>query len=126
MTALRKFFTLFFAASALFFAAHLKNILGDDASMSAKKKDPDFDAKLTELQRIVARLEGENLPLETGVALFKEGVALAKSCRKQLEAAKNEVMLSSKGLLEPFDLDADAAKQSQDQDRGENDEGLPF
>lgn len=94
--------------------------------MSAKKKEPDFDAKLTELQRIVARLEGENLPLETGVVLFKEGVALASSCRKQLEAAKNEVMLSSKGLLEPFDLHADAAKQSQDQDCGENNEGPSF
>jgi len=70
--------------------------------MCAKKKEPGFDHRLAELQRIVTRLEQEDLPLENGVALFKEGVALAKSCRKQLETARNEVMVLSQGLLEPL------------------------
>jgi exodeoxyribonuclease VII small subunit len=92
--------------------------------MTAKKKEPGFDAKLDELRRIVARLEGEDLPLEEGVALFKEGVALAKSCRKQLESAKNEVMLSSKGLLEPFELDD--AENGQERDDKDEDAGASF
>ncbi len=92
--------------------------------MSAKKKEQAFDAKLAELQRIVTKLESEDLPLETGVSFFKEGVALAKSCRKQLEAAKNEVMLSSRGLLEPFEADTDTGKPPQDFEA--DDEGLPF
>lgn len=92
--------------------------------MTAKKKEPGFDANLAELQRIVTRLESEDLPLEAGVALFKEGVALAKSCRRQLETAKNEVMLSSKGLLEPLDLEADAP--GRDRDAGDADESLSF
>jgi exodeoxyribonuclease VII small subunit len=87
--------------------------------MTAKKKEPGFDARLAELRRIVARLEGEDLPLEEGVTLFKEGVALAKTCRKQLESAKNEVMLSSKGLLEPFELDDGENGQERD-DKDEN------
>lgn len=95
-----------------------------DFVMTAKKKEPGFDAKLAELQRITARLENEDLPLETGLALFKEGVVLAKACRKQLEAAKNEVTLCSKGLLEPF-APHDA---NPDKDNGgdDGDEGLPF
>lgn len=92
--------------------------------MTAKKKEPGFDANLTELQRIVTRLESEDLPLEAGVALFKEGVALAKSCRRQLETAKNEVTLSSKGLLEPLDMEADAP--GRDRDVGDADESLSF
>lgn len=92
--------------------------------MTAKKKEPSFDANLAELQRIVTRLESEDLPLEAGVTLFKEGVALAKSCRRQLETAKNEVMLSSKGLLEPLDLEADTL--GRDRDAGDADESLSF
>lgn len=92
--------------------------------MSAKKKEPGFDAKLAELRRIVARLESEDLPLEDGVALFKEGVALAKSCRNQLEAAKNEVMLFSKGLLEPFELEGDADGPKRDEK--DKDEDVSF
>lgn len=92
--------------------------------MTAKKKEPGFDANLAELQRIVTRLESEDLPLEAGVTLFKEGVALAKSCRRQLETAKNEVMLSSKGLLEPLDLEADTL--GRDRDAGDADESLSF
>ena len=71
--------------------------------MPPKKKEPGFDARLAELQDIVARLENEDLSLEAGVALFKEGVVLARACRKQLESAKNEVMVLSQGLLEPFE-----------------------
>ena len=92
--------------------------------MTAKKKEPGFDEKLAALQRIVAKLENEDLPLETGVALFKDGVALSKACRKQLEAARNEVMICSKGLLEPFA--ADEAGQDTDIRADHGDEGLPF
>ncbi|WP_045223060.1 exodeoxyribonuclease VII small subunit [Desulfonatronum thioautotrophicum] len=71
--------------------------------MCAKTKQPGFDANLSELQRIVSRLENEDLPLETGVGLFKEGVALAQNCRKLLESARNDVMVLSQGLQEPLD-----------------------
>ncbi|HDQ39410.1 MAG TPA: exodeoxyribonuclease VII small subunit [Desulfonatronum sp.] len=92
--------------------------------MTAKKKEPGFDDKLAELQRIVAKLENEDLPLETGVALFKDGVALSKACRQQLETAKNEVMICSKGLLEPFA--AEETGQNKDMSADHGDEGLPF
>ncbi|TVQ95815.1 MAG: exodeoxyribonuclease VII small subunit [Desulfovibrionales bacterium] len=71
--------------------------------MCAKTKQPGFDANLSELQRIVKRLEDEDLPLEAGVGLFKEGVALAQNCRKLLDSAKNDVMVLSQGLQHPMD-----------------------
>lgn len=90
-----------------------------------KKKEPGFDARLAELQGIVARLESEDLPLEAGVALFKEGVVLAKTCRGQLESAKNEVLILSQGLLEPFDQEEPAAAP-QSAELENEDEGVPF
>jgi exodeoxyribonuclease VII small subunit len=92
--------------------------------MPPKKKEPGFDARLAELQSIVARLENEDLPLEAGVDLFKEGVVLAKSCRKQLESARNEVMVLSQGLLEPFEQEDSADPQSAVSEN--DDEGIPF
>lgn len=93
--------------------------------MCAKTKEPGFDAKLGELQRIVSRLENEDLPLESGVALFKEGVALAKNCRKQLESARNEVMVLSQGLLEPFNPEVPVV-DSQSGEPEVTNESIPF
>ncbi len=93
-------------------------------TVKKKKQEPGFDDRLAELQRIVVKLENEELPLEDGVALFKEGVTLAKACRKQLEAAKNEVMVSVKGLLEPFA--PDGLGRDKDNSVDDGDEGLPF
>ncbi|PTN37057.1 exodeoxyribonuclease VII small subunit [Desulfonatronum sp. SC1] len=93
--------------------------------MPPKKKEPGFDARLAELQGIVARLENEDLPLEAGVALFKEGVVLAKTCRKQLESAKNEVLVLSQGLLEPFEPE-DPAADPQPAVSENDDESIPF
>ncbi len=64
--------------------------------MSAKKtkKEQPFDAKLKRLAAIVEQLEEGDLPLEDGVALFKEGQALSKACSLMLENARNEVKLA--------------------------------
>ncbi|GAB6178020.1 exodeoxyribonuclease VII small subunit [Desulfobaculum senezii] len=79
----------------------------------AKKKD-DFESQLAKLQKIVQDLENGELPLEKGVALFREGVELAKSCRKRLEEAKNEVSLLTEEGLKDFHPEEgdDAAKES--------------
>lgn len=69
----------------------------------AGKKTEDFESRLERLGKIVEELEKGDLPLERGVALYKEGRALAKSCRDQLEAAKNEVKVVSGGVLSEFE-----------------------
>ncbi|NJB69381.1 exodeoxyribonuclease VII small subunit [Desulfobaculum xiamenense] len=72
----------------------------------AKRKD-DFEAQLLRLQQIVQELEGGEQPLERGVALFREGVELAKACRKRLEEARNEVSLLTADGLKEFQTEDD-------------------
>lgn len=66
------------------------------------KKKVDFETQLTKLQQIVQDLEDGDLQLEKGVSLFKEGVELAKDCRKRLNEAKNEVSLLTEEGLKDF------------------------
>jgi len=73
------------------------------------KKKQDFEARLARLKEIVERLETGELPLEDGLALFKEGVELAGACREQLEKAKNEVKLLTDGKLAEFRAEEDDA-----------------
>ena len=41
----------------------------------------DFEAALTELERIVQALETGRLPLETALQRYQQGVALVRRCR---------------------------------------------
>ena len=73
------------------------------------KKQETFEDSLARLSAIVEELEAGEVPLEKGVALFKEGVALAAACRKRLEQARNEVSVVRGGLeqnLPPVGEDA--------------------
>ncbi|WP_156939623.1 exodeoxyribonuclease VII small subunit [Desulfocurvus vexinensis] len=61
-----------------------------------------FEASMARLREIVEKLEGGDLPLEEGVTLFREGVALARSCRERLDKARNEVTILADGVLRDF------------------------
>lgn len=63
-----------------------------------------FEDRMQRLSTIVETLEKGELPLEEGVALFKEGLLLAKGCREQLETARNEVSVYQDGLLREFSI----------------------
>ncbi|WP_243545275.1 exodeoxyribonuclease VII small subunit [Pseudodesulfovibrio tunisiensis] len=62
-----------------------------------------FEHRLERLREIVERLERGDLPLEEGVALYKEGLVLSKECGRQLDAARHEVRIVSEGLVREFD-----------------------
>lgn len=62
-----------------------------------------FESRLDRLKEIVDRMERGDLPLEEGVALYKEGLELAKGCGKQLESARHEVKIVSEGLVREFE-----------------------
>ena len=70
--------------------------------MAKKKEEPGFEEKLQRLGVIVRALEAGDCPLEQGVALYKEGLALAASCREQLDKARHDVEIYRQGLLIPF------------------------
>ncbi|XXJ18702.1 exodeoxyribonuclease VII small subunit [Desulfovibrio caledoniensis] len=63
-----------------------------------------FEDRLERLKLVVEQLERGDLPLEEGVALYKEGLELVKACGKQLETARHEVKLVSEGLVREFDV----------------------
>ena len=66
--------------------------------MAAKTKGG-FEGSLERLEAIVEELQGEELPLETRLKRFEEGVALVRECKKALEQAtkKVEVLVKSSG-----------------------------
>lgn len=67
-----------------------------------------FEQRLERLQQVVERLEGSDLPLEESVSLYKEGLALGKACREQLDKARNEVrILAEDGGFTPFEVRCD-------------------
>ena len=70
------------------------------------KKKLSFEEAMERIEAIVEQLEQEEAPLETVVALYKEGLGLSAYCREKLTAAEGEIVLLRKeaGLWqeEPF------------------------
>jgi exodeoxyribonuclease VII small subunit len=66
-----------------------------------------FEECLQRLEKIVQELEKGDVPLETSLTLFEEGMNLSTACRKELEQAegKVEILLKKNGKLqaEPFE-----------------------
>ena len=69
-----------------------------------KKEDAHetFEARFARLQDIVKTLEGGALPLDQGVALFKEGMALSSACREQLDKARHEITILTRDGPMPY------------------------
>ena len=74
----------------------------------AKKAGKSFEEQLERLQDIVQELERADLALEKNVALYKEGCALARSCKEMLEHARHEISLCGEdGGQTPFAREQD-------------------
>ena len=69
-----------------------------------KKEDANetFEARFARLQEVVRTLESGALPLDQGVALFKEGMALSSACREQLDKARHEITILTKDGPMPY------------------------
>ena len=52
---------------------------------------PNFEVALKRLEEIVKKLEGGDLPLDTALELFEEGIQLSRFCNTTLEAAERRV-----------------------------------
>jgi exodeoxyribonuclease VII small subunit len=70
----------------------------------------DFEKAFQQLEKIVARLEGEELSLDESLKLFEEGISLSRFCHQKLEEVekKIEMILSdAKGepMTQPFESD---------------------
>jgi len=50
-----------------------------------------FEVSLAELEKIVAKLEDGDLPLEQSLELFEKGIKLSRECRSRLANAERRI-----------------------------------
>ena len=64
---------------------------------------PTFESALAELEAIVDRMEGGELPLKDALAAYKRGAELLQFCQSALKDAQQEVLVLEKGVLKAFE-----------------------
>jgi exodeoxyribonuclease VII small subunit len=60
---------------------------------------PGFEEQLSELEKIVEKLERGDLTLEENVSLFERGMTLSNACKKDLASAESRIQQ----VLDPKD-----------------------
>ena len=76
--------------------------------MAAARRPNEFEKAFQNLEKIVQRLESEELPLDESLQLFEEGVRLSRFCHQRLEEVEKKIELilaDAKGqpVVEPFE-----------------------
>ena len=76
-----------------------------------------FEAALAELEGIVARMEGGQLPLAESLAAYQRGAVLLQYCQAALKDAQQQVQVLERGVLIAFasaepDAESNAADRS--------------
>jgi exodeoxyribonuclease VII small subunit len=70
-----------------------------------------FEDQLSELEKVVAKLEQGDLSLEENVSLFERGMQLSDDCKKHLASAESRIQLlldpKADGPVRVVDLDVD-------------------
>jgi exodeoxyribonuclease VII small subunit len=74
----------------------------------ATRRPNDFEKSFQDLEKIVQRLEGEELPLDESLQLFEQGIRLSRFCHQRLEEVEKKIELilaDAKGapVTEPFE-----------------------
>jgi exodeoxyribonuclease VII small subunit len=67
---------------------------------------PSFENALSELEDLVATMEGGQLPLAESLAAYKRGAALLAYCQAALKDAQQQVEVLEKGVLKAFKPEA--------------------
>ncbi|HEY0859069.1 MAG TPA: exodeoxyribonuclease VII small subunit [Albitalea sp.] len=61
-----------------------------------------YEQALSELERLVAAMEGGQLPLDQLLESYQRGAELLKLCRARLEAVEQQVKVLENGELKPW------------------------
>ena len=77
----------------------------------------EFEKAFQQLETIVQRLEGEELPLDESLQLFEEGIRLSRFCNQKLEEVEKKIELilaDSKGqpVTEPFEPEEESEEDA--------------
>lgn len=76
--------------------------------MAARSRSNEFEKAFQDLEKIVQRLEAEELPLDESLQLFEQGIKLSRFCHQRLEEVEKKIELilaDAKGqpVTEPFE-----------------------
>ncbi|MFO1302628.1 MAG: exodeoxyribonuclease VII small subunit [Burkholderiales bacterium] len=77
--------------------------------MSESAPPKDFETALAELERIVASMEGQQMPLADSLAAYKRGAALVAFCQSALKDAQQEIEILERGVRKTFAPDGEDA-----------------
>jgi len=71
----------------------------------AKTSDspPTFEAALAELEEIVVKMEGGQLPLKESLAAYKRGAELLTHCQASLKDAQQQIDVLEQGVRKSFE-----------------------
>ena len=77
-------------------------------AIMAARRPNEFEKSFQNLEKIVQRLESEELPLDESLQLFEEGIKLSRFCHQRLEEVEKKIELilaDAKGqpVTEPFE-----------------------
>lgn len=83
------------------------------AGLNHPAKDPPFEEALQKLETVVEAMEADDLPLETLLAKYEEGVRLVKLCQEKLADAELKIQQLEKTAggdlkLKPLETDVEA------------------
>ena len=68
------------------------------------RKNPPFEEALKSLERVVEVMESDDLPLETLLAKYEEGIKLVKVCQETLAEADLKIQELEKNAAGEFKL----------------------
>jgi exodeoxyribonuclease VII small subunit len=88
--------------------------------MASRAKPNEFEKAFQDLEKIVQRLESEELPLDESLQLFEEGIRLSRFCNQKLEEVEKKIELilaDAKGqpVTEPFEMEEGLPEEESDQ-----------
>ena len=86
--------------------------------MASRAKPNEFEKAFQDLEKIVQRLESEELPLDESLHLFEEGIRLSRFCNQKLEEVEKKIELilaDAKGqpVTEPFEMSEEPSPDEQ-------------
>ncbi len=69
---------------------------------AAAPAEPRYEEALAELERLVAAMEGGQLPLDQLLESYRRGAELLSLCRSRLESVEQQVKVLEDGQLKPW------------------------
>lgn len=73
--------------------------------MAKSAKAPaSFETALAQLEDIIQAMESGDMPLETALTSYKQGIELIKFCQSKLSDAEQQLKILENNELKPLDL----------------------